>query len=189
MANNLIENIEENIVISGNDSYSVHEVKISVPNNNDQDQDTDNAEEIREVQLMRNVYQKLDNLPLSFGMPAYSDEIPDNIIRNRFGIDLKDAKRVMKITTLSSIEEDSYDELMIENRMQYFALKRFRMTASAFFKFSTAIDGKTVDKTKIPQFLKDLMDELQEEYEEYSKKHIGRTWTIGHSNLTGRTDE
>ena len=36
--------------------------------------------EKRKYSMLRNAYQKLDNLPLSFGLPAYSDDIDDQTI-------------------------------------------------------------------------------------------------------------
>lgn len=153
------------------------------------DKTEEKSEHTRRIELMRNVYQKLDNLPLSFGLPAYSSNITDEMVENKFGIHLKDAMREMRISSINdTIEEGSYDEYMVENRILYYALRSFRFSASVFFKFSTAIDGKTVDKTKIPEFLKDLFDELQDEYNKYKGKNSGNMWTIKDTNLTGRSN-
>lgn len=131
----------------------------------------------RSINIMRNAYQKLDNLPLGFGLPAYSDDMDDIFISNKFGIDYKDTIREMKIGA-DDIEEDSYDEMIMENRIVYHALKRFRNSASVFFKFSTSIDGKTVDKTKIPQMIGNIIDEYDKEYSEYKGSNCGSIWQM-----------
>lgn len=146
------------------------------------------TERQRRIKIMRNAYEKLDNLPLSFGMPAYSEEISDEVIENRFKLNLKDAMRRMKITNISDITEDSMEELVLENQVVLAALKKFRLTSTAFFKFSTAIDGKTVDKTKVAQFLKDAIDELEDEFKKYKSGNCGMLWTVDDTNLTGRSN-
>lgn len=142
----------------------------------------------RKIQIMRSAYEKLDSLPLSFGMPAYSDSIDDKVIENKFKLNLKDAMRRMKITNILDVEEDSQEEMILENQTMLAALKKFRLTASAFFKFSTAIDGKTVDKTKVAQALKDIINELEDEFKKYKAGNCGNIWTIEDTNLTGRNN-
>lgn len=180
----MADTYNEEVIIIGDDTYDVHEVRQSDKEPEPEIDENIIKEQSRRVQIMRNAWQKLDGLPLSFGLPPYSDNISDDIVRNKFDIDLKDAMRIMKIVSVLDIEEDSYDEMMLENRVMYYAIKRFRRTASAFFKFSTAIDGKTVDKTKIAPMLKDILDELDEEYKK--GRVTGSTWHIEHNNLTGR---
>lgn len=132
----------------------------------------------RSIYLMKNAYQKLDSLPLAFGLPAYSDDVSDEFVENKFGIDFLDSLREMKIKDVNSIEENSYDEMIFEHRIVYHALKRFRNSSSVFFKFSTAIDGKTVDKTKIPQTLSSILKEYEDEYSEYKGMHCGSLWNM-----------
>ena len=105
-------------------------------------------EDKKKYKILRNAYMKLDNLPLSFGMPAYDDDLPDNVIEKYFRTDLADTLRETRIA-IEDIEENSVDEMQFENRIVYHALRRFRLSATAFFKFSTAVAGKTVDKTTI----------------------------------------
>lgn len=179
-------NYDENAYIVGDDKFDVHEIT-AVEKKPEEPIVEEDLEYKRMIELMRNAYQKLDSLPLSFGLPAYSDSLEDGFVENKFKLHFKDAMRAMRLHDLSSIQEDSYDELMVENRMVYYALRRFRTTASAFFKFSTAIDGKTVDKTKVPQMLKEIMDEYEDEFKKY-KGHAASLWSIDHNNLTGRAN-
>lgn len=125
--------------------------------------------------ILRNAYMKLDSLPLSFGLPAYDDEIPDATIEKYFRVDLADTVRETRIN-VEDIQENSTDEMMFENRIVYHALKRFRLTASVFFKFSTAVDGKTVDKTQIPKMLSAILKEYEDEYSKWRLGSIGSLW-------------
>lgn len=181
-------NYDEHANIAGDDKFDVYEVThVDKKEPVEEPPAEDNSEYEHKMTIMRNAYQKLDSLPLTFGLPAYTDSLEDSFVENKFKLHLKDAMRALRLRDLSSIEEDSYDELIVENRVVYFALRRFRMTASAFFKFSTAIDGKTVDKTKVPQMLKDIMNEFEDEYKKYIG-HASGLWSIEHSNLTGRSN-
>lgn len=131
--------------------------------------------EKHKIKIMRNVYRKLDGLPLSFGLPQYDDEIPDEDIIKYFSIDLSDTLRETGIN-MEQLAEGSSDELAIENRTVYHALKRFRLTASTFFKFSTAVDGKSIDKTQVPKMLKQIIDEYDKEYKEWKCSSTGSLW-------------
>lgn len=136
--------------------------------------------------IMRHAYQKLDNLPLGFGLPAYSDDIDDDTVSKYFLLDLSDTLREANIS-IDEIEKDSYDEMMIENRVVYHALKRFRLSSAAFFKFSTATDGKTVDKTNVPKVLKELIDEYDKEWSAWRVRNVGKIWhrsaTLNYTNV------
>lgn len=136
--------------------------------------------EKEKYKILRNVYMKLDGLPLSFGIPKYDEDIPDQMVERYFHIDLSDTIRETRIK-IESIEPDSVDELQFENRIVYHALKRFRLTASVFFKFSTAVDGKTIDKTQIPKMLATIISEYEEEYKKWRLGHIGGLWNRGDS--------
>ena len=65
--------------------------------------------EKRKYSMLRNAYQKLDNLPLSFGLPAYSDDIDDQTIEKYFRTDLADTLRETQIT-IEEIDDGSKDE-------------------------------------------------------------------------------
>ena len=144
------------------------------------------AEEKHKIKIMRHAYQKLDGLPLGFGLPEYSDDIDDDTVSKYFALDLSDTLRESNIQ-IEALEEDSYDEMVIENRVVYHALKRFRLTAATFFKFSTATDGKTVDKTNVPKMLKQIMDEYDKEYSTWKGKNAGKLWnrtsTLNYTNV------
>lgn len=147
----------------------------------------DTAEEVpstdtdkEKYKILRHAYMKLDGLPLSFNLPRYDEDIPDKVVDKYFGIDLADTIRETHIK-IENIEPDSIDEMQFENRIVYHALKRFRLTASVFFKFSTAVDGKTVDKTQIPKMLSNLITEYEEEYKKWRLGHVGKLWNRGGS--------
>ena len=129
----------------------------------------------KKYKILRNAYMKLDNLPLSFGMPAYDDDLPDNVVEKYFRTDLADTLRETKIA-IEDIEENSVDEMQFENRIVYHALRRFRLSATAFFKFGTAGDGKTIDKTQIPKILSTLIAEYDAEYKSWRLGSIGSLW-------------
>lgn len=136
------------------------------------------VEEKRKFKMLRNAYKKLDSLPLSFGMPSYDEEISDEVVEKYFSIDLADTLRETRLK-LSDIEDDSIDEMYFENRIVYHALKRFRLSASVFFKFSTAVDGKTIDKTQIPKMLATIINEYDTEYKKWMLGNIGGLWNRG----------
>ena len=129
----------------------------------------------KKYKILRNAYMKLDNLPLSFGMPAYDDDLPDNVVEKYFRTDLVDTLRETRIA-IEDIEENSVDEMQFENRIVYHALRRFRLSATAFFKFSTAVDGKTIDKTQIPKILSTLIAEYDAEYKSWRLGSVGSLW-------------
>lgn len=129
----------------------------------------------KKYKILRNAYMKLDNLPLSFGMPAYDDDLPDNVVEKYFRTDLADTLRETRIA-IDDIEENSVDEMQFENRIVYHALRRFRLSATAFFKFSTAVDGKTIDKTQIPKILSTLIAEYDAEYKSWRLGNVGSLW-------------
>ena len=129
----------------------------------------------KKYKILRNAYMKLDNLPLSFGMPAYDDDLPDNVVEKYFRTDLADTLRETRIA-IEDIEENSVDEMQFENRIVYHALRRFRLSATAFLKFSTGVDGKTVDKTQIPKILSTLIAEYDAEYKSWRLGSVGSLW-------------
>ena len=132
-------------------------------------------EDKKKYKILRNAYMKLDNLPLSFGMPAYDDDLPDDVVEKYFRTDLADTLRETRIA-IEDIEEDSVDEMQFENRIIYHALRRFRLSATAFFKFSTAVDGKTIDKAQVPKILSTLIAEYDAEYKSWRLGNVGSLW-------------
>lgn len=131
--------------------------------------------EEKKYKILRNAYMKLDSLPLSFGIPSYNDEMLNETVEKYFKVDLADTLRETGLN-IEDIEENSKDEMYFENRIVYHALKRFRLTASVFFKFSTAVDGKTVDKTQIPKMLATIIKEYEDEYKQWRLGSIGSLW-------------
>lgn len=129
------------------------------------------------TKVLRNVYQKLDGMTLSFGMPVYSTNLTDNDIERYVGMSLTDTLRELRLTDLSSIDEMSLAEYHIENRCVYHKLRSLRNSASIFFKFSTAVDGKTVDKSMIPKMINEMIKEYDGEW---------RRW-LANGGMTGNT--
>jgi hypothetical protein len=132
----------------------------------------------RDIVVMRNAYQKLDTMVLSFGLPAYSESIEDDVIVKYFGLDLKDTLRELKLSNTDGIAEMSVDEMQIENRIVYHALKRFRNGSSVFFKFSTASDGKTIDKSMIPKMISNIIAEYGSDFSKWRRSGGGSMWTM-----------
>lgn len=131
--------------------------------------------------ILKNAYKKIDGMVLSFGLPQYTDEMVEQDFDRVIGIDLLDAQREMKISDIDSIPSMSEVELQLENRVVYYALRRFRTSASIFFKFSTAVDGKTVDKSMIPKMLNQIISEYNSEYLRWKRTYtnIGQLWNRG----------
>lgn len=114
--------------------------------------------------ILRNVYRKVDGMSVSFGMPPYTDELTDEIIEKHIGIDLNDTMRELRIQSVDSITDMSELEFHIENRTVYYIIRRLRNSASVYFKFSTATDGKSIDKSMIPKMLSNIMRDYDEEF-------------------------
>lgn len=133
----------------------------------------------REIAVMRGAYSKLDNMPLSFGIPRYDPDMTDADVERYVGGDLKDTMRELGIQNLDGVVEMSTEELRIENRTVYYALRRFRHSASVFFKFSTAVDGKTVDKQQIPKMIAEMLKEYEQEWTNWRKTLTsGQIWQM-----------
>lgn len=134
------------------------------------------------INILRNVYRKLDGMMLSFGMPMYNDDITDNDIEKYVGMSLNDTMREIGLSNLNDIEEMSSAEYHIENRCVYHKLRSLRNSASIFFKFSTAVDGKTVDKSMIPKMINEMIKEYDSEWKKWlsegglSGSTTGRIW-------------
>lgn len=119
------------------------------------------------INILRNVYRKLDGMMLSFGMPMYSDEMSDDDIERYVGMPLNDTMRELRLTNIDDIDEMSMAGYHIENRCVYHKLRLLRNSASIFFKFSTAVDGKTVDKSMIPKMINEMIKEYDNEWRKW----------------------
>lgn len=133
----------------------------------------------RAIILMRYAWSKIDSMALAFGIPQYNDSITDDEVIKYFGVQYRDTIREMKITSLDSIPIGSYMEVIIENRIVYNKLKQFRNSASVYFKFTTAMDGKAVDKTMIPKMIGEILREYEDEFTSFMASNvIGSFWTM-----------
>lgn len=119
------------------------------------------------IKILRNVYQKLDGMILSFGMPIYNDNISDVDIERYVGMSLNDTMRELRLENLDGVAEMSIVEYHIENRCVYHKLRLLRNSASIFFKFSTSVDGKTVDKSMIPKMINEIIKEYDDEWKKW----------------------
>lgn len=119
------------------------------------------------IKILKNVYRKLDGMAMSFGMPAYSDDMADNEFERYVGMSLDDTMRELRISTLEGIGEMTIAEYHIENRCVYHKLRSLRNSASIFFKFSTAVDGKTIDKSMIPKMINEMINEYDTEWKKW----------------------
>lgn len=119
------------------------------------------------IRILKRVYQKLDGMAMSFGMPMYSDNISDDDFERYVGMPLDDTMRELRISNLEGIGEMSIAEYHIENRCVYHKLRMLRNSASIFFKFSTAVDGKSIDKTMIPKMINEMLKEYDAEWKKW----------------------
>jgi hypothetical protein len=134
------------------------------------------------IKILRNVYQKLDGMMLSFGMPIYNKDLVDEEIERYVGMSLNDTMRELRLTSLDEVGEMSIAEYHIENRCVYHKLRILRNSASIFFKFSTAVDGKTIDKSMIPKMINEMIKEYDDEWKKWlagggmTSSTAGRIW-------------
>lgn len=119
------------------------------------------------IKILRNVYRKLDGMMLSFGMPVYNNDISDEDIERYVGMPLDDTMRELRLQNLDGVGEMSIAEYHIENRCVYHKLRSLRNSASIFFKFSTAVDGKTIDKSMIPKMIGEMIKEYDNEWRKW----------------------
>lgn len=125
------------------------------------------VEDTHRIKILRNVYRKLDGMMMSFGMPMYKDDMTGDEIERYVGMSLSDTMRELRISDLEGIGEMSIAEYHIENRCVYHKLRMLRNSASIFFKFSTAVDGKTVDKSMIPKMINEMIKEYDNEWKKW----------------------
>ena len=129
------------------------------------------------TKILRNIYQKLDGMMLSFGMPAYSEDLSSSDLERYVGLSLNDTMRELRLNSLDNIGDASIAEYHIENRSVYHKLRLLRNSASIFFKFSTSTDGKTVDKSMIPKMINEMIKEYDDEWKKW----------LSNGGLTGST--
>lgn len=141
------------------------------------------------AKVLKNSYKKLDSMPLSFGLPVLNDSLSDADIEKYIGGDLDDALREMGHVTTDEISVMSKEELYTEIRTVYYVLKRFKNSASVFFKFSTAVDGKTVDKSMIPKMIGETIKELDDDFRKWRRSgqvgNTGSQWNMISTVATG----
>lgn len=144
---------------------------------------------LTKTELLRNVYIKLDSMPLAFGLPQYDINMSDAEVEKYLGTDYTDARREFNISAtadLGTVIQDERTEYIYETRILYHALRRFRLSSSVYFKFSTATDGKTVDKSMIPKMITEIINGYDREYKQWKRtyKNVGGTWTIASTVAT-----
>lgn len=138
-----------------------------IPNDTTETPEEPKIPDTHRIKILRNVYQKLDGIMLSFGMPAYNTDMTGDDIERYVGMSLNDTMRELRIPTLDSIGEMTIAEYHIENRCVYHKLRSLRNSASIFFKFSTAVDGKTIDKSMIPKMINEMIKEYDTEWKKW----------------------
>jgi hypothetical protein len=124
-----------------------------------------------QMEICDNVLDKLDNLPLDLSITDL-DIVPCLI----------DAQREMGISDLSVIDITSANALYLEIRTQWYMLGRIRISKALDFKYSTGVDGKTIDKTSVSKAIGMVMDDLDVKFNQWfttasSVSSTGQTWT------------
>lgn len=123
--------------------------------------------------IITNVMEKMHQLPLEFDDAGEFDIEPS----------LNDAMREMGIRDIRSVHSYSDTELFLELRTLWYVLLRYRNSASVNFKYKTGVnDGKSVDKTDIPKILKSIMDDLDDQFQQWRMTSYsgttGSTWNM-----------
>ncbi len=127
--------------------------------------------------ILSNVYEKLQQIPAQLNFTA-----------NDIEPSLNDALRQLGIGTIEQIQPNSKTELFVELCTQWWMLHRVRSSVSMYFKYSTGEDGKSVDKTKIPNAIADMMDDIALMISGWNfTAHSGTTGSIW--NMTKRESE
>lgn len=80
---------------------------------------------------------------------------------------IKDMQREMKISDVTTIDDMSERAMYVELRALYWVLFRTRNSASTFFKYTTSIDGRAVDKTNIPKTIETIMLDIDTRYKNF----------------------
>ena len=136
-------------------------------------------ESASKLDIMKNVYRKLSGMMVAFDIPEYNPDMPPEMVEKYIGGDYNDAIRGMGVN-LDNVDKGSTMELAIETKTIIFALRRFKATTAVWFKFSTAVDGKTVDKTKVFEAIDATIKDYENEYKDYilaaTGKSLGSRW-------------
>ena len=136
-------------------------------------------ESASKLDIMKNVYRKLSGMMVAFDIPEYNPDMPPEMVEKYIGGDYNDAIRDMGVN-LDNVDKGSTMELAIETKTIIFALRRFKATTAVWFKFSTAVDGKTVDKTKVFEAIDATIKDYENEYKDYilaaTGKLLGSRW-------------
>jgi vancomycin resistance protein YoaR len=82
---------------------------------------------------------------------------------------VKDARREMKISDVESVAVDSSDELYLELRAEYWMLHRLKNGQALNFRYTTGVDGRSVDKSMIPKMLTTIMEDLDRQFKTYMR--------------------
>ena len=127
-------------------------------------------------------------MALSFGMPSYSEDLSSDELERYVGLSLDDTMRELRLSNLNDIGDASIAEYHIENRSVYHKLRLLRNSASIFFKFSTSVDGKTVDKSMIPKMINEMIKEYDAEWKKWLASG-GLTGTTGSSTWNRSSSE
>ena len=136
-------------------------------------------ESASKLDIMKNVYRKLSGMMVAFDIPEYNPDMPSDMVEKYIGGDYNDAIRDMGVN-IDNVDKGSTMELAIETKTIIFALRRFKATTAVWFKFSTAVDGKTVDKTKVFEAIDATIKDYENEYKDYilaaTGKSLGSRW-------------
>jgi hypothetical protein len=123
--------------------------------------------------ILTNVLDKLDQMPVKFDItdtdiaPAYNDALRE--------MGIGDIGDVTNLTT----------EFYIELRTEYWMLHRLKNSQSLNFKYSTSVDGRSVDKTDIPKVIQKTMDDLDLKFNTWKTSTYNRS--SGTWDMTQRT--
>lgn len=120
--------------------------------------------------ILINVLDKLDQMPIKF-----------NITDTDIAPALNDTLREMSIADIADVA-DMQTEFYIELRTEYWMLHRLKNSQSLNYKYSTSVDGRSVDKTDIPRVIQATMDDLDLKYctwksDTYNKSSSG-VWAM-----------
>lgn len=136
-------------------------------------------ESASKLDIMKNVYRKLSGMMVAFDIPEYDPDMSPEMVEKYIGGDYNDAIRDIGVN-LDNVDKGSTMELAVETKTIIFALRRFKATTAVWFKFSTAVDGKTVDKTKVFAAIDDTIKDYEKEYQDYimsaTGKSLGNRW-------------
>lgn len=92
---------------------------------------------------------------------------------------IEDARREMKIPSITQVDMDSEECLQLECRSAWRMLRKIRISTSKYFKYSTGVDGKSVDKTMVSRRIGEIMEEMEMEFKDYRQtRSTGSIWNI-----------